>query len=262
MDIEIETIIDGQPFVWYAGGEFAWGKGAPLCRLAKDPLLPRLGRDGYRIVDLPAGCAELTAARVAELFNCGTNTLETYHQRIDDAGHEKLIEKTRELRFADLRTEPQTFTSLFGGMLGVRLSEILPALGRDRVQLRINRPGSTDYNPPHRDAALSIYRNSLNVWIPIAGVDARTSLPIVPGSHRIAEQECWQTEAGRAVIAGRRYQVPAIARLREGRLEMIRASVVFGQALLFTPCLIHGLAVNNSGTRTRMALELRLEVMQ
>jgi ectoine hydroxylase-related dioxygenase (phytanoyl-CoA dioxygenase family) len=42
---------------------------------------------------------------------------------------------------------------------------------------------------------------------------------------------------------------------------MSRTSVRFGQALLFTPCLIHGLAMNNSGTHTRMALELRLEVM-
>lgn len=152
--------------------------------------------------------------------------------------------------------------AFFERTLGLRFSEVLPALGRDHVQLRINRPGSTDYNPPHRDAAFPAYCDALNVWIPIVGVDARTSLPVVPGSHSIAERECWQTETDGAVIAGRRYQVPAIAWLRNGPLKMIRTSVALGQALLFTPYLIHGLAVNNSGNRTRMALELRLQVVQ
>lgn len=260
MDVAIKTVIDGLPFVWQASGDFAWGEGGPLCRLAEDRLLPGLGEDGYRIVDLPSGCAELVAAHVAELLGCAPEALADYHQGTDAAEHERLIRKTRELRFADLRIEPQMFTAFFGSTLGLRLSEILPLLGRDHVQLRVNRPGSTDYNPPHRDAAFAAYSNALNVWIPVAGVDARTSLPIFPGSHCIAEAECWQTETGAVSIAGRRYSVPAIARLRQGPLEMIRTSVGFGQALLFTPCLIHGLAVNRSGSHTRMALELRLEV--
>jgi ectoine hydroxylase-related dioxygenase (phytanoyl-CoA dioxygenase family) len=142
----------------------------------------------------------------------------------------------------------------------VRLSETVAALGRDHVQLRINRPDSTDYNPPHRDGSLPIWANALNVWIPVAGVDELTSLPIAPGSHRVAEEACWQTEAGGVAIRGRQYRVPAIARLRRGPLDMIRTTVAFGQALLFTPFLIHGLAVNQSN-RTRMALELRLDVV-
>ena len=89
--MEIKTIIDGQPFLWHASGDFRWGEGGQLCRLADDPLLPRLGEDGYRTVDLPSGCAELLAARVAELLNL--DRLEMYHGRIDDAGHEQAIHK-------------------------------------------------------------------------------------------------------------------------------------------------------------------------
>jgi hypothetical protein len=261
MNLEVETAIDGETFCWQVSRDFAWGEGGPLCRVTDDPLLPELGAGGYRIVDLPAGCAELAAAAVAGLLGCGTAALNGYHRRVDESGHQTLIEKARELRFADLRLEPEMFTSLFGDILRVRLSEVLTVLGRDHVQLRINRPGSTDYNPPHRDAAFPAYKNALNVWMPIAAVDATTSLPVMPGSHRVAEHECWQTEPGGAVLGGRRYSVPAIAWLRHGPLEMVRAPVVFGQALLFTPYLIHGLAVNGSGARTRMALELRLEVM-
>jgi hypothetical protein len=196
MDIAIETVIDGQPFVWQASGDFAWGAGGPLCRIREDRLLPTLGEEGYRIVDLPTGYAELVAARVAKFLGFTPATLPDYHRRTDATEHERLIQKTRELRFADLRIAPQMFTAFFGASLGLRLSDILPLLGRDHVQLRINRPGSTDYNPPHRDAAFPAYSNALNVWIPVTGVDERTSLPILPGSHRIPEAECWQTETG------------------------------------------------------------------
>jgi hypothetical protein len=257
---EIETLIDGKPFVWRATGEFAWGAGPPSCRPDRDPLLPGLGIDGCRIVDLPPGCFELMGARAAAIVGCRTiEMLESYHLNVDDTRHIEIIEKTRELRFHDLGITPRLFTVLFGEALDVCLSEILPGLGRDHVQLRINRPGSTDYNPPHRDASLPVWETALNVWIPIAGVDNLTSLPLVPGSHLVAEEECWQTKPGGAAIGGRRYRVPVIARLRQGPLRMVRSRVTFGQALLFTPHRIHGLAVR--GARTRMALELRLAVL-
>ena len=260
MKMEIETLIDGKPFEWRAEGEFAWGAGPALCRFEHDPLLPGLGDDGYRILDLPAGCAEQMANRAAALLDYAhRDRLESYHLSVDEPRHLQTIDNTRELRFRDLAIPPRTMTELIGEILGVRLSETVAALGRDHVQLRINRPGSSDYNPPHRDGSLPFWANTLNVWIPIAGVDGLTSLPLVPGSHRVPERECWQTEPGGVAIGGRRYRVPAIARLRDGPLDMVRTPVAFGQALLFTPYLIHGLAVNQSG-HTRMALELRLDV--
>ena len=260
MDTAIETLIDGRPFAWRAEGEFAWGEGPALCRLDRDPLLPGLGALGFRVVDLPAGCADELADRTAALLGCARAELaESYHRQVDEAGHLATIEKTRELRFRDLAIAPQPMIEGFAAALGVRLSPNVPVLGHDHVILRLNRPGSSDYNPPHRDGALAIWANTLNVWIPITGVDGRTSLPVVPGSHRIAESECWQTEPGGAAIGGRPYRVPAIAWLRAGPLQMVRAAVSFGQALLFTPYLIHGLAVNRSD-HTRIALELRLGV--
>jgi hypothetical protein len=262
MECDIETSIDGTPFVWRVDGDFASGRGPALCRIDRDRLLPGLGSEGYRIIDLPAGWAEQMGERAAAQLGCEhRELLPSYHLNIDEARHLQRIEKTRELRLRDFTIRPPCLAELLGERLGVRLTAEVAALGRDHVQLRINRPASTDYNPPHRDGSLPIWANTVNVWIPIAGVDELTSLPIVPGSHRVAEAECWQTRPGGAVIRGRRYHVPAIARLRQRPLEMVRTPVAFGQALVFTPYLIHGLAVNQSA-HTRMALELRLEIAE
>src|SRR5438034_8604991 len=136
--MRIETLIDGAVFVWKAAGEFAWGQGPPLCRLEQDILLPGLGSDGYRILDLPPGCAEQIADRAAALLCFArADMLARYHRNVRDTQHMKIIEKMRELRLRDLAIPPGSFSSLFGRALGVRLAETVAALGRDHVQLRI-----------------------------------------------------------------------------------------------------------------------------
>jgi hypothetical protein len=261
METEIETVIDGRAFRWRAEGKFAWGSGPPLCRLERDRVSAALGPEGYRVVELPQGCAERLAETAAVLLGYRhRDQLTSYHTDVDEAGHLATVERTTRLRLKEFAVAPGCLAGLFGAILGIPLSETVAALGRDYVILRINRPHSTDYNPPHRDGSLAVWARSVNIWIPVAGVDRQTSLPLFPGSHRVAESECLQTGPGGVAIAGRRYHVPAIACLRSGALRMTRASVAFGQALMFTPYLIHGLAVNES-RQTRMSLELRLEVV-
>lgn len=264
MTQQIETFIDGQPFSWAVAGEFAWGKGGTLCQVESDPLLPALGPEGYRVIELPAGTAERIRACALSLPQlAGLAQLEAYHEWVSsEADHQKIVQVSCDLRFSQLGLDASEFTRYFSALVGVPLSPILPILDKDVVQLRINRPGSTDYNPPHRDGSLPHLAPTLNVWIPVAGVDAATSLPIVPGSHAIPEEDCWQTRAGGATLGGNPYRVPAIGRLRGGPLNMVRAPVRFGQALLFTPYLIHGLATNQSGTKTRMALEMRFHIVR
>ena len=50
--------------------------------------------------------------------------------------------------------------------------------------------------------------------------------------------------------------------LRSGPLEMVRAPVHFDQAPIFTPYLIHGPAFNDNDTKTRMALEIRFNIVR
>ena len=264
MDQQIETLIDGRSFSWDVKGEFSWGSGGPLCQVESDPLLPVLGSQGYRVIDLPAGTADRIKRSARSLpYLEGLAELENYHAWVkSEADHIEIIKISRDLRFSQLGLDPKEFTQYFADLVGVELSPVLPILDTDVVQLRINRPGSTDYNPPHRDGSLPHLAPTLNVWIPVVGVDETTSLPILPGSHAIAEADCWQTQPGGAVLGGNPYRVPAIGRLRSGPLEMVRAPVRFGQALIFTPYLIHGLAFNKSDTRTRMALEMRFQIVR
>jgi ectoine hydroxylase-related dioxygenase (phytanoyl-CoA dioxygenase family) len=49
-------------------------------------------------------------------------------------------------------------------------------------------------------------------------------------------------------------------RMRNRSLEMMRAPMRFGRTLVFTPDLIHALAFNKSDTKTRMALEMRVQI--
>lgn len=49
---------------------------------------------------------------------------------------------------------------------------------------------------------------------------------------------------------------------RSWPLEMVRAPVRFGQALIFTPYPIHGPAFNESDTKTRVALEMRFNIVR
>jgi hypothetical protein len=131
------------------------------------------------------------------------------------------------------------------------------------VQLRINRPGSTDYNPPHRDGSLPHLAPTLNVLDP-GGRRRRDHQPADPA--RLARDR----RGGLLADPTRRAPCSAaihtacrrIGRLRSGPLEMVRAPVRFGQALIFTPYLIHGLAFNKSDTKTRMALEMRFQIVR
>ena len=261
MEHEIETLLDGRCLSWWVGGDFNWGNGGALCPADGYPLDPALGPSGFKVVSSPLAFALQARQAVADLLGLNPEALQHYHRHVDDGSHFAFIQRSRELRFDDLSINPDVIVQLCENRLGVRLSAIVPMLGRDHVQLRINRPRTTDYNPPHRDGALTLWRNSVNIWFPIAGVNEKTSLPILPGSHRIAEEDCWQTKPGSATIESKPYRVPAIANLRGGPLRMIRAPVRFGEMLLFTPFLIHGLAVNETSNTTRMALEFRLEIL-
>jgi hypothetical protein len=52
---------------------------------------------------------------------------------------------------------------------------------------RVIRPLSGDNNPLHRDVWLEDYKDCINLYIPIAGSNALSSLIIAPQSHRWSE---------------------------------------------------------------------------
>ena len=58
-------------------------------------------------------------------------------------------------------------------------------------------------------------------------------------------------------IEGNNYRVRMI-KSWEGKSNLVRSKVKYGQVLIFSGHLIHGLAVNDNYDKTRVALEFRL----
>lgn len=253
------TYLDDAPFSWDVEGDFSWGKGDSLFDPDSDILCPRVGEDGFFIATLPDGALESARDSITRFLYRWEVTQENYHRQVDEARHLEIVTQSVRLRLADFGWDGDELCRALSPAAGAELSPQIPDLGRDHVIVRINRPDSPDFNPPHRDGALSIWRNTVNLWIPIFGCDEKTRLPVVPGSHLTAESECFQTAARGAKINGKAYTVPAITQTRAGDLRMIRPPVEYGEALVFTPFLIHGIAVNCS-EMTRISLELRLHV--
>lgn len=129
------------------------------------------------------------------------------------------------------------------------------------IIVRINRPLSKDYNPPHKDIYEGVDNNGyipqfINFWIPIAGVTGKTNLPLAPKSHTINENLVLRTFEG-GLIEGNKYRVRMI-KSWNGDNALVRSKVKYGQVLIFSSHLIHGLATNEENDKTRVALEFRL----
>ncbi|MCP9770814.1 hypothetical protein EGI22_23160 [Lacihabitans sp. LS3-19] len=190
-------------------------------------------------------------------------TLETYHHFVKSSeDHFKIVRKTRDLFSADFNFPIEEMKPKFEKILGFELTDVDPKLGEKlHIIVRINRPKSNDFNPPHKDIYEEVDKNNyippfVNLWIPIAGVTENSSLPMVPCSHKLKESEILRTFDG-GVVEGNKYRVRMIKEWG-GSKTLERAEVKDGQVLFFSSHLIHGLAVNEEEDLTRVALEFRL----
>ena len=189
--------------------------------------------------------------------------LENYHQLVTtDEDHIKVVSKTRDLFPSDFNFPIEEMIIKFEDILGFKLTDINPYNNkRLHIIVRINRPESNDFNPPHKDIYEAFDGSGyipqfLNLWIPICGVNGFSSLPVAPESHLIPENEIIRTFEG-GVVEGKKYRVRMIKEWA-GSSKLIRADVKQGEVLFFSSHLIHGLAVNDQKDKTRVALEFRL----
>ena len=202
-------------------------------------------------------------------MNCEGFSLETYHRFVnDDALHFAVVGETRDLFPENFNLNVARIQESLAAKVGMLLTDLDPNTGRKmHIIVRINRPFSNDFNPPHKDiyeaydGAVEGYEQGdlprfMNFWIPIAGVTSKSSLPLAPKSHLIPESKVHRTTEG-GVVRGNQYRVRMIAEWG-GMSEMERASVEVGQVLMFSGFLIHGLAANEEKDKTRVALEFRL----
>ncbi|WP_055443065.1 phytanoyl-CoA dioxygenase family protein [Lacinutrix himadriensis] len=263
--------LDNIPYAFKVKGDFFWGK-EELLYNKDDSVLSKMSweAEGYKVVNafindeferLKKSLTQniIDAIKANNIsFNEETFTLEKYHEVVNtNELHNQVIDITRNLENKDFDFNIDALAERFGDILGYKLTSWVEELQKSHIQIRISRPNSLDINPPHRDGYLSYWEDIINVWIPIVGCNEKASLPVLPGSHLIPENEILRTESKGAEINGNIYYVPCILETKTGSIKMIRPNPKQGEALIFTPFLIHGAAVNNNEDITRVSLELR-----
>ena len=190
--------------------------------------------------------------------------LENYHKVVfTNDMHQEVIKLTRMLTNSDFPIDLDSLSQLVSNKIGRQLSQHNKVLmtmknspAKEIIQLRISRPQSLDINPLHRDGYLDFYKHTFNLWIPVVGCNQNSSLPVISGSHLWKENDVFRTDVRSAKIDGLIYNVPAIIKSVHG-LNAIRPNPSIGEALVFTPFLIHGAAFNKNFDTTRMSFELR-----
>ena len=263
--------MDGQPYQFEVEGDFFWGKNEVLYK-ADDNIISNMPwkTDGFKVVKAFSKSDFKRLYKSIEIiirtaieahlpdFKAEDFKLEAYHKFVTtDDLHNKVIDVTRNLENSDFDFDIAALAERLGSILGYKLISWIEELQKSHIQIRLSRPNSLDINPPHRDGYLSYWENIINVWVPIVGCNEHSSLPVFPKSHLIPEHHILRTSSKGAKINGNTYFVPCILETKDGKMEMIRPNPIQGEALLFSPFLIHGSAVNKNTDITRISLELR-----
>ena len=264
-------IIDDKEFSFDVEGDFKWGEDKFLYNsenniLSKTNFIDKgytieniFSKNEFKDLILNIKKNILNIALLSKINFTENFCLENYHHFIkDNDDHIKIISKTRALKENDFNCDLDKIAKLISKIVGVDLSFYNSELKRSHIQLRINRPLSSDFNPPHKDSYIDCYKDVVNVWIPICGCDSFSSLPLMPGSHNLNESELYMSEAGKAKIDNVSYNVPCILKIKDKVFKLIRPNPSICDAIIFSPYLVHGAAFNNNIDSTRIALELRL----
>jgi len=170
--------------------------------------------------------------------------------------HLKVLEKTKLLSISDFPVAINHIEERISEICKEKLEVKNPYDGQSIFHFRIIRPSSQDNNPLHRDVWLEDYKDCINLYIPIAGSTALSSLILIPGSHYWPESKVERTVGG-AIINDVRFNVPAVTAISMD-YQAIRPDPQYNEVLIFSPYLIHGGAVNQNSDKTRISIEMRL----
>lgn len=207
---------------------------------------------------LKSGIADCLYKIVGKKFD-----IDKYHNFCNNR-HYEIVSKTRDLFPEDFNFDIKKFVKKLGDILNLKLTDIDPDSGKKlHIIIRINRPLSTDYNPPHKDIyqqydETGVIPKCINFWIPICGVNENSMLPLASGSHKIPENLILRSFNG-GLMNDKSYNVRSVINW-DGSNSMICPNIEYGQVLIFSSHLIHGCAVNKQHDMTRIALEFRLFV--
>ncbi len=246
----------------YGSDEVLLEKGTDLTRrcdwhLDGFTVAPLLPHEQWSL--LQQGCSDYLKSVLMSLTSIAPDfSLAQYHRYIGDDQdlHLSIIDR--------VKVQPVSAFPLDMKHIEERISEIchIPLEARnpfDNARIyhyRIVRPNVGDNNPLHRDIWLEDYDDCINLYIPIVGSNALSSLPLIPGSH-LWPESCIEKTVGGAHIGNVRFNVPAVTSI-DRAYEVSRPEPKANEVLVFSPYLIHGGAVNLNQDITRVSLEIRL----
>jgi len=183
--------------------------------------------------------------------------LENYHRiATDQEAHLKAVQETKLLSTQHFPLGIKKIIQRISAICETELEAVNPFDGESVFHFRVVRPRSHDNNPIHRDVWLEDYKDCINLYIPVAGSNEKSSLIIVPESHYWPESRVARTLQG-AQINGTQFNVPAATAI-EGDVAYVRPNPAPNEVLVFSPYLLHGGAVNLNEGITRISIELRL----
>ena len=210
---------------------------------------------------LVSGVQELIAREMSSFVDPAMQSsfrLENYHNFVEtDERHLGLVNRTREgFPLVDLPVDLPLLEARLSEICGAEITAANPKFKSQIFFIRIIRPaGKPDNNPPHRDVWLNYYRSCINIYVPLAGSNELSSLPMVAGSHLWKESEIQRTIAG-AKVQGVAYRVPSVTEAKRP-LVFVRPNPKPNEMIVFSPYLIHGGGVNLNSDQTRVSLEMR-----
>lgn len=180
-----------------------------------------------------------------------------YHRYVaDDYKKHLLVIKRTKLFEAELfPVDIALVEARISKILGFQVKSIKPFNSERVFHFRVIRPGSTDYNPLHRDVWQEENRDAINIYVPMVGSNEKSSLLLIPGSH--LWQESWTVRSTEgAEMNGIKFNVPGLITSQEP-LELVRPNPQANEVLVFSPYLLHGLSANGNADETRISLEMR-----
>ena len=183
--------------------------------------------------------------------------LDQYHRvAANQQEHLSAVEKTKWVAASLFPGGISRIEQRVTQICGTKVIARNPYDDQSAFHFRVVRPQAHDNNPLHRDVWLPDYANCINLYIPIAGSNADSSLSLIPGSHHWPENKVTRTTAG-ALVDGVQYNVPAVTAIKE-TYEVVRPDPKENEVLVFSPYLVHGGAANLTADQTRISIELRL----
>jgi len=183
--------------------------------------------------------------------------LDQYHiLAIENEKHLAALEQTKIIPTTEFPVDIKLLEQRVSEICGRALNVFNPYDNQSVFHFRVIRPGKPDYNPLHRDVWLEDYKDCVNLYIPIAGSNEKSSLIIVPESHHWPESMIERTVSG-AVMSNATFNVPAVTKI-DGAVSYVRPNPSSNEVLIFSPYLIHGGSSNLNTHSTRISMEIRL----